>query len=64
MPHFGSRSTKGDLFVEYNVILPLEISPETSQSKSLYLFTLTFPPLSGVHSVRPADTNDFFPPSL
>jgi len=29
MPHFGSRSTKGDLFVEYNVILPSEISPET-----------------------------------
>ncbi|KAF8808725.1 DnaJ-domain-containing protein [Phlegmacium glaucopus] len=28
MPHFGSRSSKGDLFVEYNVILPLEISPE------------------------------------
>jgi len=29
MPHFGSRSTKGDLFVEYNVILPLEVSSET-----------------------------------
>lgn len=34
MPHFGSRSTKGDLFVEYNVILPSEISPETRRSKS------------------------------
>jgi len=29
MPHFGSKSTKGDLFVEYNVILPLEVSSET-----------------------------------
>ena len=35
MPHFGSRSTKGDLFVEYNVVLPSEISPETRRSKSL-----------------------------
>jgi DnaJ-related protein SCJ1 len=50
MPHFDGRSSKGDLFVEYNVILPLEVSPETRRSKSL-------------HTARVADIDDF-PPSL
>ena len=43
MPHFGSRSTKGDLFVEYNVVLPLEVSPETRRSKSFYSFAVSTP---------------------
>ena len=47
MPHFGSRSTKGDLFVEYNVILPLEVSSETRLSKSC---RIGFSNTSGVHS--------------
>ena len=49
MPHFGSRSSKGDLFVEYNVILPLEVSPETRRSKSFFLYHLFIsPPLVGM----------------
>ena len=48
MPHFGSRSTRGDLFVEYNVILPLEVSPETRRSKSFTL-PICFS-ASGVHN--------------
>lgn len=32
MPEF-ERSTHGDLFIEYNVVLPLEISPQTRHSK-------------------------------
>ncbi|KAF9477926.1 DnaJ-domain-containing protein [Pholiota conissans] len=28
MPSFGRRDVKGDLFVEYNVVLPVEVSPE------------------------------------
>lgn len=34
MPVFGRPSLKGDLFIEYNVILPLEVSKETRQSES------------------------------
>ena len=49
MPHFGSRSAKGDLFVEYNVILPLEVSPETRLSMSFALPSVHFS-ASGVHS--------------
>ena len=43
MPHFGSRSSRGDLFVEYNVVLPLEVSPETRRSKSFYSFAVSTP---------------------
>jgi len=28
MPSFENKNAKGDLFVEYNVVLPVEISPE------------------------------------
>ena len=35
MPVFGNPDVKGDLFVEYNVILPVEISPEMRRSKLL-----------------------------
>lgn len=31
MPEFG-RSTHGDLYIEYNVVLPTEISPQTRRS--------------------------------
>ena len=34
MPIFGSDSY-GDLYVEYKVVLPLELSPEMHRSKSL-----------------------------
>ncbi|KAF8149982.1 hypothetical protein B0H34DRAFT_731981 [Crassisporium funariophilum] len=34
MPYFGSKSTKGDLFVEYNVVLPVELSPEMRRKLS------------------------------
>ncbi len=40
MPLFRRHDVKGDLYVEYNVILPVEISPELRRSKS---FPLTFP---------------------
>ena len=58
MPHFGSRSTKGDLFVEYNVILPLEVSPETRRSKSFRFTIHPFLQLLGV--IRITDIDDFF----
>ena len=61
MPHFGSRSTKGDLFVEYNVILPLEVSPETRRSKSFRFTIHPFLQLLGV--IRITDI-DVFSPSL
>lgn len=34
MPSFGRKGANGDLFVEYNVILPVDISPELRRSKS------------------------------
>ncbi len=38
LPLFERPSEHGDLFVEYNVVLPAEISPETKKRK--YLHTL------------------------
>lgn len=40
MPIYGG-SDHGDLFVEYNVVLPMEISPQTRRSKFL-IFLLNF----------------------
>jgi hypothetical protein len=34
MPSFGRKGVNGDLFVEYNVVLPVDISPELRRSKS------------------------------
>lgn len=28
MPSFGSKSSKGDLFIEYSVVLPVELTPD------------------------------------
>lgn len=39
MPHF-ERSGHGDLFVEYNVVLPIEIPPQTR--RSTYFLTAYF----------------------
>jgi DnaJ-related protein SCJ1 len=35
MPLFENPNLHGDLFVEYNVVLPVELSPHTRRSKSL-----------------------------
>lgn len=35
MPHF-EKPTYGDLYVEYNVVLPIEISPQTRRSECFY----------------------------
>ena len=45
MPIYG-RSFRGDLFVEYNVVLPVELSPQLRRSKCLgcvYLVILRLP---------------------
>jgi DnaJ-related protein SCJ1 len=33
MPIFGNHDAKGDLYVEYNVVLPLDISSDMRRSK-------------------------------
>jgi len=35
MPVHGNTAVHGDLFVEYNVILPVELSPEMRRSECL-----------------------------
>lgn len=40
MPVFGRKGSNGDLFVEYNVVLPVEISSELRRSKSRSLYIL------------------------
>ena len=42
MPSFGRKGSNGDLFVEYNVVLPVEISSELRRSKSWSLYILPF----------------------
>jgi DnaJ-related protein SCJ1 len=37
MPIF-EQSSHGDLFVEYNVVLPVELHPELRRSESRYVF--------------------------
>jgi hypothetical protein len=37
MPIF-EQSSHGDLFVEYNVVLPIELDPELRRSESRYVF--------------------------
>jgi len=37
MPIFGMQNSKGDLYVEYNVVLPVDISSDMRRSKSLSL---------------------------
>lgn len=38
MPLFENRNLHGDLFVEYNVVLPIQLSPQQRRSKySLYV---------------------------
>lgn len=32
MPRFDNHNLHGELYVEYNVVLPLEISPQTRRS--------------------------------
>lgn len=39
MPLFRRHGAKGDLYVEYNVVLPVEISPQLRRSK---FFNLSF----------------------
>lgn len=34
MPSFGRSGTKGDLFIEYSVVLPVDLSPELRRSES------------------------------
>jgi DnaJ-class molecular chaperone len=34
MPSFGSKSSKGDLFIEYSVVLPIELTPDMRRSES------------------------------
>jgi DnaJ-related protein SCJ1 len=34
MPSFGSKSSNGDLFIEYNVVLPVELTPDMRRSES------------------------------
>ena len=33
MPLFGHQNTRGDLFIEYNVVLPVEVSSEMRLSE-------------------------------
>ncbi len=42
MPSFGRKGSDGDLFVEYNVVLPVEISSELRRSKSWSSYILPF----------------------
>ena len=42
MPLFGNQDVKGDLFIEYNVVLPVEISSEMRRSEFLSLLSLSF----------------------
>lgn len=34
MPSFGSKGSKGDLFIEYSVVLPVELTPDMRRSES------------------------------
>lgn len=34
MPSFGSKSSNGDLFIEYSVVLPVELTPDMRRSES------------------------------
>ncbi|KAF8183920.1 DnaJ domain-containing protein [Pholiota molesta] len=44
MPSFGRKDVNGDLFVEYNVVLPVDISPELRRK-----LTEAFRPASSTH---------------
>ncbi|KAF9557418.1 DnaJ-domain-containing protein [Agrocybe pediades] len=44
MPVYGRKDVKGDLFIEYNVVLPLEITPEMRRK-----LTEAFRPPSSTH---------------
>lgn len=35
MPSFGNRDVRGDLYVEYTVVLPIDISSDLRQSRLL-----------------------------
>ena len=39
MPLFGSTSSKGDLFVEYTVVLPVNLTPDTRRSEFRSIFS-------------------------
>lgn len=43
MPSFGSKSSKGDLFIEYSVVLPVELTPDMRRSES-HLNSINFSP--------------------
>jgi hypothetical protein len=36
MPLFGSKSSKGDLFIEYTVVLPVQLTPDMRRSEFLF----------------------------
>jgi DnaJ-class molecular chaperone len=57
MPIFGSDSY-GDLYVEYKVVLPLELSPTMRRSKSLLPLT-TMNPMS-ISNPRPSELDRAF----
>lgn len=38
LPIFERPTDHGDLYVEYNVVLPTEISPETKKREFLHIF--------------------------
>jgi len=43
MPSFGSKSSKGDLFIEYSVVLPVELTPDIRRSESFLNLIDSFP---------------------
>jgi DnaJ-class molecular chaperone len=51
MPEF-ERSTRGDLFIEYNVVLPTEISPQLRRSEWLLTSLFTQPLLTSLSFVE------------
>ena len=49
MPSFGSKSSKGDLFIEYSVVLPVELTPDIRRSESLLNLIDSFPSIECLH---------------
>lgn len=57
MPVFGNRNANGDLFIEYNVVLPAEVSPEMRRSESFFSCLFYF----NTSSVTRMTSSNFYP---
>lgn len=56
MPLFNRRDQHGDLFVEYNVVLPTDLTPQMRRSKPVYLDS----PFRGCVLTLPAEFAEAF----